>query len=199
MPDGYSYSLGGEASEMMDSFSQLIYALLLSLVIVYMILASQFESLVQPFIIMLAIPFALTGAFIGLFITNTPLSIVAFLGIIMLAGIVVNNSILLIDFINKNRQVYESRTEAIVAAGRYRFRPIMMTMLTTCLGLLPLALGLGAGAELVQPMGITVIGGMIFSTVVTLVLIPVIYAYVDDRREKRQARRAARSAVGLSL
>ncbi|MDR1495692.1 MAG: efflux RND transporter permease subunit, partial [Clostridiales Family XIII bacterium] len=106
MPRGYSYEIGGEAEEMMSSFTQLIYALLLSLVIVYMILAAQFESLVQPFIIMLAIPFALTGAFIGLFIANTPLSLVAFIGIIMLAGIVVNNSILLIDFINRNRAVY---------------------------------------------------------------------------------------------
>jgi HAE1 family hydrophobic/amphiphilic exporter-1 len=199
MPDGYSYSIGGEAEEMTSSFSQLFYALLLSLVIVYMILASQFESLVQPFIIMLAIPFALTGAFIGLFVTNTPLSLVAFLGIIMLAGIVVNNSILLIDFINKNRQVYESRTEAIVAAGRYRFRPIIMTMLTTCLGLLPLALGFGSGAEMIQPMGITVIGGLLFSTVVTLVLIPVIYVYVDERQERGRLRREARRAERLAV
>jgi HAE1 family hydrophobic/amphiphilic exporter-1 len=198
MPDGYSYSIGGEAEEMTSSFSQLFYALLLSLVIVYMILASQFESLIQPFIIMLAIPFALTGAFIGLFVTNTPLSLVAFLGVIMLAGIVVNNSILLIDFINKNRQVYESRTEAIVAAGRYRFRPIIMTMLTTCLGLLPLALGFGSGAEMIQPMGITVIGGLLFSTVVTLVLIPVIYVYVDERQERGRLRREARRAERLA-
>jgi HAE1 family hydrophobic/amphiphilic exporter-1 len=195
MPSGYSYEIGGEAEEMMSSFSPLIYALLLSLVIIYMILAAQFESLVQPFIIMLAIPFALTGAFIGLFIANTPLSLVAFIGIIMLAGIVVNNSILLIDFINKNRQVYASRTEAIVAAGRYRFRPIIMTMLTTCLGLLPLALGIGSGAELTQAMGITVIGGLLFSTVITLVFIPVIYSYVDDLREKSRMRREKRRAA----
>jgi HAE1 family hydrophobic/amphiphilic exporter-1 len=195
MPRGYAYNIGGEAEEMMTSFSQLLYALLLSLVIIYMILAAQFESLIQPFIIMLAIPFALTGAFIGLFIADTPLSLVAFIGVIMLAGIVVNNSILLIDFINKNRQVYESRSEAIIAAGRYRFRPIIMTMLTTCLGLLPLALGIGSGAELTQPMGITVIGGLLFSTVVTLVLIPVIYSYVDDVRENNRKKRAARRAA----
>jgi HAE1 family hydrophobic/amphiphilic exporter-1 len=116
----------------------------------------------------------------------------------MLAGIVVNNSILLIDFINKNRRVYESRTEAIVAAGRHRFRPIIMTMLTTCLGLLPLALGIGSGAELTQPMGITVIGGLLFSTVVTLVFIPVIYSYADDFREKsRERRNEKRAAKGL--
>jgi HAE1 family hydrophobic/amphiphilic exporter-1 len=204
MPEGYGYDIGGEAEEMMSSFTQLLYALLLSLVIVYMILASQFESLVQPFIIMLSIPFALTGAFIGLFVTNTPLSLVAFIGVIMLAGIVVNNSILLIDFINKNRQILGSRTEAIVAAGRYRFRPIIMTMLTTCLGLLPLAIGIGSGAELTQPMGITVIGGLLFSTVVTLLLIPVIYSYVDDvseraRKRREQRREEKRLSKGLAV
>jgi HAE1 family hydrophobic/amphiphilic exporter-1 len=195
MPRGYAYEISGEAEEMMSSFTQLLYALLLSLVIIYMILAAQFESLIQPFIVMLAIPFALTGAFIGLFLANTPLSLVAFIGIIMLAGIVVNNSILLIDFINKNRQVYESRTEAIVAAGRYRFRPIIMTMLTTCLGLMPLALGIGSGAELTQPMGITVIGGLLFSTVITLVFIPVIYSYIDDISENSKKRRAQKKAA----
>jgi HAE1 family hydrophobic/amphiphilic exporter-1 len=195
MPRGYVYEIGGEAEEMMTSFSQLFYALLLSLVIIYMILAAQFESLTQPFIIMLAIPFALTGAFIGLFLSNTPLSLVAFIGVIMLAGIVVNNSILLIDFINRNRKVYGSRTEAIIAAGRYRFRPIIMTMLTTCLGLLPLALGIGSGAELTQPMGITVIGGLIFSTVITLVFVPVIYSYADDFRERNVRRRDERRAA----
>ncbi|MDR2487395.1 MAG: efflux RND transporter permease subunit, partial [Clostridiales Family XIII bacterium] len=194
MPQGYQYSMGGEAEEMISSFSDLVYALLLSLLIVFMILASQFESLIQPFIVMLAIPFALTGAFIGMFLTNTPLSLVAFLGIIMLSGIVVNNSILLVDFINKNRAHYDTRTDAIVAAGRFRFRPILMTMLTTCLGLLPLALGLGSGGELIQPMGISVIGGLLFSTVVTLVLIPVIYAIIDEKREKGRLRREARRA-----
>jgi HAE1 family hydrophobic/amphiphilic exporter-1 len=192
MPRGYDYSIGGEAEEMMTSFSQLIYALLLSLVIIYMILAAQFESLVQPFIIMLAIPFALTGAFIGLFLTNTPLSLVAFIGVIMLAGIVVNNSILLIDFINQNKAVYDSREEAIINAGRFRLRPILMTGLTTCLGLLPLSLGLGSGAELQSPMGITVIGGLLFSTVITLIIVPVIYTIVDDRSERFKQKRAAK-------
>jgi len=192
MPRGYSYEIGGEAQEMQSSFTDLGKALLLSLLIIFMILASQFESLIQPFIVMLAIPFALTGAFLGLFITNTPLSLVAFLGIIMLSGIVVNNSILLVDFINQNRKRFDTRTEAIVAAGRFRFRPIIMTMLTTCFGLLPLAIGLGSGGELIQPMGITVIGGLIFSTVVTLVLVPVIYAIIDEKREKRRERRLAK-------
>jgi HAE1 family hydrophobic/amphiphilic exporter-1 len=192
MPAGYTYNIGGEAEEMQQSFGDLGSALLLSLLIIYMILASLFESLIQPFIIMLAIPFALTGAFLGLFLTNTPLSLVAFIGIIMLSGIVVNNSILLIDFINQNRAICATRDEAIINAGRYRFRPIFMTVLTTCLGLLPLALGFGSGGELITPMGITVIGGLIFSTLITLVLIPVIYSIIDDFREKSRMKREAR-------
>ncbi|MDR1571401.1 MAG: efflux RND transporter permease subunit [Clostridiales Family XIII bacterium] len=198
MPIGYTWSMGGEVEEMLDSFTSLFYALLLAVLLIFMILASQFESLIQPFIIMLAIPFALTGAFIALFITNTPLSLVAFLGIIMLSGIVVNNSILLIDFINQNKGVYASREDAIVNAGRFRLRPILMTALTTCLGLLPLSLGLGSGAELQQPMGITVIGGLLFSTVITLVLVPVIYTIVDDRSERFKAKRAARRQARLA-
>ncbi|MDR1246790.1 MAG: efflux RND transporter permease subunit [Clostridiales Family XIII bacterium] len=196
MPEGYTWSMGGETEEMMESFTSLFYALLLSLLIIFMILASQFESLIQPVIIMLAIPFALTGAFLALFITNTPLSLVAFLGIIMLSGIVVNNSILLIDFINQNKSVYDTREEAIINAGRFRLRPIIMTSLTTCLALLPLSLGLGSGAELQAPMGITVIGGLLFSTIITLVIVPVIYTIVDDRsvryRDKRAAKRQAK-------
>ncbi|MDR1573068.1 MAG: efflux RND transporter permease subunit, partial [Clostridiales Family XIII bacterium] len=135
----------------------------------------------------------------------TPLSLVAFLGIIMLTGIVVNNSILLIDFINQNKAVYDSREEAIINAGRFRLRPIVMTGLTTCLALVPLSMGLGSGAEIQAPMGITVIGGLLFSTVITLVLVPVIYTIVDDRSTrfrnkraaKRQAKRERLEAAGL--
>lgn len=195
MPSGYSYESGGDQKEMTESFTSLGYALLLSLLLIYMILASQFESLVQPFIIMLAIPFALTGAFIALFLTGTPLSLVAFLGIIMLSGIVVNNSILLIDFINQNKEIYTDRTEAIVNAGRYRLRPILMTMLTTSLGLLPLSLGIGSGAEIQAPMGITVIGGLVFSTAITLILVPVFYTFMDDQHLKRLERKAARKLM----
>ncbi|MEL7655092.1 MAG: efflux RND transporter permease subunit, partial [Bacillota bacterium] len=190
LPAGYTIETGGEQEEMMDSFTSLGYALMLSVLLIYMILASQFESLLQPFIIMLAIPFALTGAFLALFLTGTPLSLVAFLGIIMLSGIVVNNSILLIDFINKNKLVYSTREEAILNAGRFRIRPIVMTMLTTSLGLLPLSFGIGSGGELQAPMGITVIGGLIFSTIITLVIVPVFYSIMDDRHIKRMAHKA---------
>ncbi len=192
LPAGYTIDTGGEQEEMMDSFTSLFYALLLSVLLIYMILASQFESLLQPFIIMMAIPFALTGAFIALFLTGTPLSLVAFLGIIMLSGIVVNNSILLIDFINKNNEVYPTREEAILNAGKFRIRPIFMTMLTTSLGLLPLSFGIGSGGELQAPMGITVIGGLVFSTIITLIIVPVIYSIMDDRHLKRLAKKAER-------
>ncbi len=192
LPAGYTIETGGDQKEMMDSFTNLAYALMLSVLLIYMILASQFESLLQPFIIMLAIPFALTGAFIALFITGTPLSLVAFLGIIMLSGIVVNNSILLIDFINKNKEIYETREEAIMNAGRFRIRPIIMTMLTTTLGLLPLSFGIGSGGELQAPMGITVIGGLIFSTIITLIIVPVFYSIMDDRHIKRLAKKTAK-------
>lgn len=194
LPAGYTIETGGEQEEMVKSFTDLGLALLLSILIIYMILASQFESLLQPFIIMLAIPFALTGAFLGLFLTGTPLSLVAFLGIIMLGGIVVNNSILLIDFINQNKLVYPTREEAILNAGKFRIRPIIMTMMTTSLGLLPLSFGIGTGAELQAPMGITVIGGLIFSTIITLIIVPVFYSIMDDRHLKRAARKAEKKA-----
>lgn len=199
LPAGYTIETGGEQQEMTESFTSLGYALLLSLLLIYMILASQFESLLQPIIIMMAIPFALTGAFMALFLTGTPLSMVAFLGLIMLSGIVVNNSILLIDFINRNKEIYPTREEAIISAGRFRIRPIMMTMLVACLGLLPLSLGIGSGGELQAPMGITVIGGLLFSTVITLVIVPVLYTILDDRHLKRAARKAEKKAQKNSL
>ncbi len=192
MPSGYTYEFAGTQKEMVETFSSLLQALALSIVLVFMILASQFESLVQPGIIMMAIPFALTGAFLSLFLVGMPLSMPAFMGIIMLVGIVVNNSILLIDFINANRHVYATREEAILMAGKYRFRPIIMTMLTTSLGLVPIALALREGSELEAPMGVTVIGGLIFSTLITLVIVPVIYAIVDDRTERKKAKRMAK-------
>lgn len=199
MPAGYTYETGGEQKDMAESFTSLGEALLLSLVLIFMILASQFESLLQPIIIMMAIPFALTGAFLGLFVTGTPLSLPAFLGIIMVSGIVVNNSILLIDFIHQNRKVYPTREEAILMAGKFRIRPILMTMLAACLGLLPLALGVGSGGELQAPMGRTVIGGLLLSTVVTLVVVPVLYSLLDDRHLKRAAKKEEKKAQKNSL
>ena len=179
LPDGYSYEFSGEQDLMAEAFSGLALALLLSLIIVYMILASQFESLLHPFTVMLSVPFALSGGFIGLFITGKALSLPAFIGIIMLAGIVVNNAIVLIDYINQLRAKGMERNDAIIKAGKDRFRPIMMTTLTTVLGLLPMAIGLGEGSNTIAPLAIVVVGGLSLSTVLTLSFIPVVYTVFD--------------------
>lgn len=180
MPDGYSYEFTGETEEMMASFESLGLALILAIILVYMVLASQFESLIHPFTIMFSVPLALTGAMFALFITNKNLSMPAFIGLIMLAGIVVNNAIVLVDYIITLRGRGQERTEAILNAGPTRLRPILMTTSTTVLAMLPMALGLGEGSELMAPLAISVIGGLLLSTVLTLVIIPVNYSIFDD-------------------
>ena len=180
MPKGYSYEFTGENEDLKNAFSDLGLALVLAVVLVFMILASQFESLLHPFAIMLSVPMAFAGGALGLFITGKALSVVALIGFIMLAGIVVNNAIVLIDYINTRRSNGEERKEAIVNAGPTRLRPILMTTLTTVLGLVPLALGIGEGSEMQAPLAITVIGGLLLSTVITLVFVPVVYTIFDD-------------------
>lgn len=182
MPTGLVARLAGQNEEMAVSFRSLQLALLLAVFLVYLVMASQFESLLHPFVIMFTIPLALIGAVFALWITGSTLSVVVFIGLILLAGIVVNNAIVLIDFINQLREKGMEKLEAIVEAGRSRLRPIMMTTLTTVLGLLPLALGLGDGAEVRAPMAITVIGGLTVSTMLTLVVIPVMYAVMDRKK-----------------
>lgn len=180
MPQGYFYEMGGQNKELTESFEDLSLALLLAVVLVYMILASQFESLLHPFTIILSVPLAFAGGALGLFITNRPLSVPGLIGAIILAGIVVNNAIVLVDYINTRRSKGESRKEAIINAGPIRLRPILMTALTTILGLFPLALGIGEGAELEAPLATVVIGGLLLSTLLTLVFIPVMYTIFDD-------------------
>jgi len=180
MPEGYSYKMGGEQEQMMESFRDLFLVLILAVILVYMVMAAQFESLSQPFVIMFSVPLALIGVVLALLLTRRHISITAFIGIIMLAGIVVNNAIVLIDFINQLRHRGMGREEAIVKAGPIRLRPILMTTLTTVLGLVPLSLGLGEGGELSAPLATTVIGGLAFSTLLTLVVIPVIYTILED-------------------
>jgi HAE1 family hydrophobic/amphiphilic exporter-1 len=180
MPEGYLYEMGGQNKELTESFSDLFLALVLAVVLVYMILASQFESLLYPFTIMLSVPLAFAGGALGLFITGRPLSVPGLIGAIILAGIVVNNAIVLVDYINTRRRNGESRREAIVNAGPIRLRPILMTTLTTVLGLTPLALGVGEGAELEAPLATVVIGGLLLSTLLTLIFIPVMYTIFDD-------------------
>lgn len=181
MPPGVFADIGGQNEEMSDSFRSLIFALSLAVFLVYLVMASQFESLLHPFIILFSIPLALVGAILALYLTGTTLSVVVFIGLILLAGIVVNNAIVLIDLINQMRRKGTEKIEAIMEGGKSRLRPILMTTLTTTLGLLPLAIGFGDGAELRAPMGITVIGGLLVSTLLTLVVIPVMYAIMDRK------------------
>lgn len=183
-PDGYYYEIGGENEQMMEAFGQLLLALVLATVLIYMVMAAQFESLVHPFIIMFTIPLAFAGGSLALFVTNTPFGVTAFIGVIMLAGIVVNNGIVLIDYINILRSEGKDKFEAIKIAGPVRLRPILMTTLTTVLGLVPLALKIGSGAETQAPMAIVVIGGLTFSTILTLVFVPILYTVFDDISEK---------------
>lgn len=193
MPFGYTYKFGGEVEQIEETFTDLFLVMLLAVALVYMIIAAQFESLIQPLSIMFSVPLALSGGFIGLFVTGLPLNVIGIIGLIILVGIVVNNAIVLVDYINKRRGRGEDRDAAIMKAGPIRIRPIMMTALTTILGLLPMSSGIGEGAELSQSMGVVVIGGLSLSTVLTLVIIPVMYTIFDDISEffKRKIKREA--------
>ncbi len=183
LPVGYEYSYEGQFQNQQESFESLFYAFLLSIVLVYMVMASQFESLIHPFIIMFTVPMALIGVLIGIFVTGQNLSVPSLIGVITLAGIVVNNAIVLVDYINQERDSGKSKREAILSAAPIRLRPIMMTALTTILGLLPLSLGIGEGAELQQPIAVVVISGLSFATLLTLYLLPVIYSLITDLRD----------------
>jgi len=196
MPRGVNVRVAGQSDEMQRAFGSLVLALALAVFLVYLVMASQFESLLHPFVILLSIPLALTGAVFALWLTGTTLSVVVFIGVIMLAGIVVNNAIVLVTRINQLRDQGMPREAAIFEAGKARLRPIVMTTLTTALGLLPLALGLGEGSEMRAPMAIAVIGGLLLSTALTLVVIPVVYSLLDRRRTEADSRaaEAARTA-----
>jgi HAE1 family hydrophobic/amphiphilic exporter-1 len=182
MPEGISAIVSGQSEEMQESFQSMQFALALAIFLVYLVMASQFESLIHPFVILFTIPLALVGAVLALFVTGTTINIVALIGVIMLAGIVVNNAIVLVDLINQLRAQGKERLEAILEAGAARLRPILMTSLTTALGLLPMAVGFGEGAEVRAPMAITVIGGLLVSTFLTLVVIPVVYSLMDRKK-----------------
>ncbi|TGE32001.1 efflux RND transporter permease subunit [Desulfosporosinus sp. Sb-LF] len=192
MPDGYTYEMGGQNKQQVDSFKDLGLALVLAILLVYMILASQFESLLHPFTIILSLPMGFSGGMLGLFITRKTLSVPSFIGLILLIGIVVSNAIVLVDYINKRRERGEEREEAIENAGPIRLRPIVMTSLATVLGLIPIALGIGEGSETMAPMAVVVIFGLTLSTVSTLVLVPVIYTIFEDIRDSRKQKRKKR-------
>jgi len=181
---GYMVKLTGESEEMKQSFNSLRFALILSIVMVYMIMAAQFESMSQPLIILFTVPLSLIGVLIALYATNTSISVVALLGVIMLGGIVVNNGIVMIDYTNILMKKGKGALDAVVEASMARLRPIIMTALTTVLGLFPMALAVGRGSELRSPLAISVMGGLLVSTFLTLVVIPSIFVLENDIRGK---------------
>ncbi|MGA9343181.1 MAG: efflux RND transporter permease subunit [Rhodanobacteraceae bacterium] len=196
---GVSVHIGGQSEELDASVKSLLFALGLAIFLVYLVMASQFESLLHPFVIMFSIPLALVGAVLALKLTGTPISIVVFIGLIMLAGIVVKNAIVLVDRINRLREAGHTKREAIVLGAESRLRPIVMTTLATLLGFLPLAIALGDGAEVRAPMAITVIGGLAVSTLLTLIVIPVLYERLDRKPDAVYQARAERKHAVTDL
>lgn len=191
LPEGCSIEFAGSNKATMEAISQLMLMLLLGVVLIYLIMVAQFQSLKSPFIIMFTIPLAFTGGFLGLLITGFDVSVVSLIGFIMLCGIIVNNGIVLVDYINRLRRDGKERVEAIVEAGKTRMRPILITALTTILGLSVMALGIGTGAEMMQPLAIVCIGGLIYATFMTLYIIPVIY----DAFNKKELRKVEESEL----
>jgi len=185
-PDGFSATLGGQTLEQQKAFVGLKFAAAMALLLVYMVLASQFKSLIDPLVIMFSVPLGISGVFIMLFLTGTKLSVNSFMGIIMMVGIVVSNGVLLVDFANVLRRRGKGIAEATVEAGRTRLRPILMTTIATILGLIPMALGIGEGSETNLPLARAVIGGLMVSTFFTLFLVPALYTLLD-RFAKRSA------------
>ena len=198
LPDGITYETGGEMEEMINTFTQLAYALVVALGLVYFVLASQFESFVMPVIIMTILPIGLLGSLFTLPLTGNKISMVAFIGVIMLAGTVVNSSIVLIDYMNIRRKRGEDKDTAILNACPRRVRPVLMTTLTTVLGLLPMVFSNGEGAEMMRPMAIVMITGMVVSTIVTLLFTPVYYSLIDSLIERVRTRSAERHARRLA-
>jgi HAE1 family hydrophobic/amphiphilic exporter-1 len=182
LPPGFDWRIGGQRQEMETSFDSMKLAIFLAIFMVYLVMASQFESLLHPFVILFSVPFALIGLLGTLALFGVTISIVVLIGTILLAGIVVNNAIILVDYTNRLRREGLDKLEALKQAGSVRLRPILMTTATTVLGLLPMALGLGAGSELRRPMALTVVGGLITSTALTLLIIPAVYSLMDRRR-----------------
>ena len=185
MPSGYNYTMSGENETITDAMEQVYLMLILALIFMYLIMVAQFQSLLSPFIIMFTIPLAFTGGFLGLFISGSEVSVIALIGFVMLSGIIVNNGIVLVDYINQLREDGMEKKEAIMTAGRTRMRPVMMTALTTILALSTMAFSSDMGADMSKPMSIVTIGGLIYGTLLTLVVIPCIYdIFAREKKEK---------------
>jgi len=185
LPQEISIEFGGLAKEQVKAFKFLFLMVILGIIFVYMVMAAQFESLKYPFIIMFSMPFALIGVFLSLFITHTTLNALSFIGIVMLIGIVVNNAIVLVDYINKIKDQKKNLEQTILLAGKHRLRPVLMTTLTTIFGMFSLVISTGEGSEMWRPLGIAVIGGLMVSTLITLVFIPIMYLIFEKKKLKK--------------
>ena len=193
MPQGFMWQIGGTYEDQQETFGDLALLMALMVILVFVIMASQFESLTYPFVIMFSLPFAVLGVVIGLVITGTPMNIMAMLGILMLIGIVVNNGIVLVDYTILCRERGMSVVDAVVTAGRSRLRPILMTTLTTVLGMIPMAVGNGVGSEMWNSLGMSVAWGLSFSTLITLILIPTLYAVFAFTGEERKIKKSLKA------
>lgn len=191
---GVGMHIGGQGEELAQSVKSLLFAFGLAIFLVYLVMASQFESLLHPFVILFTIPLAMVGAVLALLMTGKPVSVVVFIGLILLVGLVTKNAIILIDKVNQLREEGVPKREALIEGARSRLRPIVMTTLCTLFGFLPLAVAMGEGAEVRAPMAITVIGGLLVSTLLTLLVIPVVYDLLDRRADAYYLERGRRTA-----
>ncbi|NOT06720.1 MAG: efflux RND transporter permease subunit, partial [Gemmatimonadales bacterium] len=200
LPSGSTIALGGESRELRESGTSLYFAFALALIFVFMVLASQFESLVHPFTVLMAVPLAVTGALFTLFIAKSSINLYSQIGMILLIGLVTKNSILLVEYTNQLREKGMEVVEALLEAGRIRLRPILMTSVATIMGAVPIALGLGAGSVSRRPLGYAIVGGVLFSTALTLFLVPVVYSLMEGLRVRigrvRHGAAAATHAMG---
>jgi HAE1 family hydrophobic/amphiphilic exporter-1 len=186
VPEGYSIKIGGENEAINEAMSQLLLMLLLAVVLIYLIMVAQFQSLLNPFIIMFTIPLAFTGGFFALYFSGSEVSVISLIGFVMLSGIIVNNGIVLIDYINQLRRQGMAKKEAIVEAAKTRLRPVLMTALTTIISMSTMAVGMGRGSEMAQPMAIVTVGGLVYGTLLTLVVVPCIYDALNREKDMRE-------------
>ena len=195
LPFGYGWRLVGQTQTQKDSFNEIFKALALAVVLIYMVLAAEFESFVHPLTIMLSLPFSLIGAILGLLISGKTVNVMSLIGLIMLMGLVTKNAILLIDYTNQLRERGMTVTEALIEAGSVRLRPILMTTMAMIFGMLPVALGWGAGAELRSSMGVVLVGGLVTSTFLTLIVVPLVYLLIDRVQNRAKLNREAQPPV----